>query len=101
MRTVQRQAKAAWDRWTLSLDNLKITEDKDAVAIMLEKTELYLGESSKIIGANLDDVEITCDNEDVITIDREGMKLNAVGAGTAVITAKLPDGDKNIYNERY
>ena len=78
------------------LDNLKITEDKDAVAMMLEKTELYLGESSKIIGANLDDVEITCDNEDVITIDREGMKLNAVGAGTAVITAKLPDGDKTF-----
>jgi len=78
------------------LDNLKITEDKDAVAMMLEKTELYLGETSKIIGANLDDVEITCDNEDVITIDREGMKLNAVGAGTAVITAKLPDGDKTF-----
>lgn len=73
------------------LDNLTITLDEDAVAVSIDKTELYVGETAQLYGSNLDQVTITSDNEDVVTIDPETLVVSAVGAGTATITAALPD----------
>ena len=73
------------------LDNLTITVDEDAVAVSIDKTELYVGETAQLYGSNLDGVEITSSNEDVVTIDPETLVVSAVGAGTATIKAVISD----------
>lgn len=74
------------------LDNLRITPDKDAAAIAIDDTELYLGETAQLYGSRLDQIKISSDNENIAVIDKENWKVNAVGAGTATITAELPNG---------
>ena len=73
------------------LDNLTITVDEDAVAVSIDKTELYVGETAQLYGSNLEGVEITSSNEDVVTIDPETLVVSAVGAGTATIKAVISD----------
>lgn len=79
------------------LDNLTISVDEDAAAVSIDKTELYVGETAQLYGSNLDKVEITSDNEDVVTIDPETLAVSAVGAGTATITAVLPDESRTEF----
>ena len=73
------------------LDNLTITVDEDAVAVSIDKTELYVGETAQLYGSNLEGVQITSSNEDVVTIDPETLVVSAVGAGTATIKAVISD----------
>ena len=73
------------------LDNLTITVDEDAVAVSIDKTELYVGETAQLYGSNLDGVEITSSNEEVVTIDPETLVVSAVGAGTATIKAVISE----------
>lgn len=79
------------------LDNLTITVDEDAVAVAIDTTELYLGETAQLYGSNLDQVELSVSDESVITLDEESLTVSAVGAGTATITASLPDGSETVF----
>ena len=79
------------------LDNLKITLNEDAVAVSIDKTELYVGETAQLYGSNLDKVTITSDNEDVVTIDPETLVVSAVGAGTATITAAISEEESTEF----
>ena len=80
------------------LDNLKITEVKDANAVTVSKTELYLGETAGIYGSNLDDVTWTVvSGEGVVVVDKANNLVKAIGAGTAVVTAVFSDGTEKEF----
>lgn len=68
------------------LDNLVITEDKDATAVVLEETELGLGEVSQIYGSNLDKIVWTSSNPEVAIVE-DGV-VKAFSAGTTTLTAR-------------
>ncbi len=80
-----------------TLDNLVIKENKDAVSVTLEKTELYKGETAKIYGNNLDQVTWTTSNDKVAAVDKETGVVKALAAGTATLTAKLPKDKEVIF----
>ena len=80
------------------LDNLKITENDEAVAVTVEKTDLYLGESSGIFGAGLDKVTWSTDKEDIVSVDKENNQINAVGTGEVTLTASWGDGESETFN---
>lgn len=69
------------------LDNLKITEDKNAVAVSLSKTNLYKGETADIYGSGLDQITWTSSDEAVATVDVKAGKVNALSKGIATLTA--------------
>ena len=75
------------------LDNLKITEVKDAEVVTVSKTELLLGETATILGSNLDKITWTVSKEGVVHVDKANNLVKAVGAGTAVVTATFPSGN--------
>lgn len=75
------------------LDNLTITKDTDTPAAVLEKAELYLGETASIIGQKLEQLTFTSTDEDVVTVDAKNHKINAVGVGTATITAVVSEDE--------
>lgn len=78
-----------------TLDNLVITEEKDAVSVILENTELYKGETAKIYGNNLDQITWKTSDDKVAVVDKEAGVVKALSAGTATLTAKLPK-DKEV-----
>ena len=65
------------------LDNLVITEEKDATSVTLESTELYKGETAKIYGNNLDQITWETSNDKVAVVDKEAGVVKALAAGTA------------------
>lgn len=79
------------------LDNLSITVDSEAITAVMEKTELYKGETASILGQNMDEIGFESSNEDVIKIDLDNYKIMAVGVGSAVVTVDLPDGEIKTY----
>ena len=79
-----------------TLDNLVITEEKDAVSVILENTELYKGETAKIYGNNLDQITWKTSDDKVAVVDKEAGVVKALSAGTATLTAKLPK-DKEVH----
>ena len=79
------------------LDNLVITEDKDAVAVTLSTLNLYKGETSKIYGSGLDKIEWSSSNEDVAVVDKDANVVKALSAGNATIKAILPDGKEVVF----
>lgn len=80
-----------------TLDNLVITEDKDAVAVTLSSTNLYKGEVSKIYGSGLDKIKWTSSDEKVAVIDIKTNLVKALSGGNTTITATLPDGKEVIF----
>ncbi len=78
------------------LDNLKITENDEAVAVTVEKTDLYLGETAEIFGAGLEKVTWTTSDEKVAYVDKDGVK--AVGAGEATITASWGEDQSEAFD---
>ena len=76
------------------LDNLVITEEKDATSVTLESTELYKGETAKIYGNNLDQVTWETSNDKVAVVDKEAGVVKALAAGTATLTATLSKDEK-------
>ena len=74
------------------LDNLVITEDKDAVAVTMSKTEMYKGETSKLYGSGLDKIKWTNEDDKVAVLDAEANVVKALKEGTTKMTAELPDG---------
>lgn len=69
------------------LDNLKITENEDAVAVTIGATELYLGETTSVYGAGLDKVTWNVEDESVVSVDKENQLIKAIGAGETTVTA--------------
>ena len=80
-----------------TLDNLVITEDKDAVAVTLSSTNLYKGETSEIYGSRLDEIEWNSSNEEVAVVDKDANVVKALAAGNSTITATLPDGKEVVF----
>lgn len=80
------------------LDNLVITEDEDAVVVTLEKTTLYKGETANIYGNKLDEVTWESSDESVAVVDKSTSKVKALKAGTATLTANLPNGEVTTFD---
>ncbi|MGN0335171.1 MAG: endo-alpha-N-acetylgalactosaminidase family protein [Lachnospiraceae bacterium] len=79
------------------LDNLKITVDENAVAVAVSDTDLLLGETATIVGSGLDKITWSLDTEGVIQLDTEKLEIKAIGAGTAVLTADLGNGEVQTF----
>lgn len=79
------------------LDNLKITELKDAKAVTVGATELYIGEISEIYGSSLDKLTWAVADDSVVTVDKANNKINAVGAGTTTVTATFDNGESKEF----
>ena len=77
------------------LDNLVITEVKDATSVTLEKTELYKGETAKIYGNQLEQITWKSSDNKVATVDKEAGVVKALKAGTVTLTASFSK-DKEI-----
>lgn len=80
-----------------TLDNLVITEDKDAVAVTLSSTNLYKGETATIYGSGLDKIKWNSSDEKVAVVDKDANVVKALKAGNATITATLPDGKEVVF----
>ena len=74
------------------LDNLKITELKDAEVVTVSKTDLLLGETASIYGSSLDKITWTMSVEGVVELDQAANTIKAIGAGTTVLTATFESG---------
>ncbi len=74
------------------LDNLKITEVKDAEVVTVSKTNLLLGETADIYGSKLDTITWTVSQEGIVEIDQANNQITAVGAGTVDVTATFESG---------
>lgn len=81
-----------WGHQDFILDNLSITEIKDAKAVTVDKTELYLGETAAIYGSGLDEITWTVSDEGIVSVDKENNRINAVGEGSVTVTATFADG---------
>ncbi|WP_066890372.1 endo-alpha-N-acetylgalactosaminidase family protein [Clostridium nigeriense] len=79
------------------LDNLVITEDKDAIAVKLTTTNLYKGEIATIYGSRLDKINWSSSDEKVAVVDKEANVVKALSAGKATITATLPKGEEVVF----
>lgn len=79
------------------LDNLVITEDKDAIAVTLSSLNLYKGEIAKIYGSGLDKIEWTSSNENIAVVDKDANIVKALAGGNTTITATLPNGEEVIF----
>ncbi len=69
------------------LDNLVIKEDPDAVAVTVGASELYLGETTSILGSALEKINWTTSADGVVEVDKENNVIKAIGAGTVTLTA--------------
>ena len=74
------------------LDNLTITELKDAEVVTVSATDLLLNETATIYGSNLDQITWTMSVEGVVEIDQANNTIKAIGAGTTVLTATFESG---------
>ena len=74
-----------------TLDNLVIREKEGAIAVTLDKTELYKGEVAHIYGSGLDQITWNSSDEAVARVDADASQVAALSAGTATLTATLPD----------
>ena len=79
------------------LDNLMITEDSDAVAVTIDKTEMYLGESAEIFGAGLERVTWSADKEGIVAVDKESNRIDSIGTGTVTLTAAYGEGETKTF----
>lgn len=79
------------------LDNLVITEDKDAVAVEISSKNLYKGETAQIYGSGLEQITWTFSDENVVVVDKDANVVKAMAAGTATVTATLPDGTEKVF----
>lgn len=80
------------------LDNLVITEDKDAIAVEISSTNLYKGETAEIYGSSLDKITWTSSDENVVVVDKDANVVKAMAAGAATVTAALPDGTEKVFD---
>lgn len=80
------------------LDNLKITEVKDAKAVTVSDTEMFVGEMADIAGNGLDKITWTMGEEGVVVVDKENQKIKAVGAGEVAVTATFDSGETKTFN---
>ncbi len=78
------------------LDNLVIEEDTEAFELRSEASELYMGETTRLYGANLEGATFTSSDENVATVDPETMVVNAVGGGEVTITATKGDKTSQV-----
>ena len=79
------------------LDNLVITEVKDAIAVTIDKTDMYLGEAATIFGAGLDQVTWTTSKDGVVEVDKDNNKINTIGTGTVTVTAAYGEGETETF----
>lgn len=79
------------------LDNLVITEDKDAVAVTISSENLYKGEVATIYGNDLDKINWISSDEKVAVVDKDANVVKALKAGSATITAVLPGGKEVVF----
>lgn len=79
------------------LDNLVITEDKDAIAVTLSSTNLYKGETATIYGSGLNKIKWNSSDEKVAVVDKDANVVKALAAGNTTITATLPDGKEVVF----
>ena len=75
------------------LDNLKITEDKNAVAVSLSKTNLYKGETADIYGSGLEQITWVSSDESVATVGQNGL-VKALKKGKTTISISNAAGLK-------
>ena len=75
------------------LDNLKITEVKDAKAVTISATDLYLGETAEIYGSSLDEITWTTSKDGVVAVDKAAGTIAAIGAGEVTLTATFATGE--------
>lgn len=74
------------------LDNLVITEADNAEVVTISEKDLLLGESADIAGSGLDKIEWTVSEDGIVEVDKANNVINAIGAGTVVVTATFPSG---------
>ena len=74
------------------LDNLVITEAKNAEVVTVSATNLLLGESADIKGSGLEKITWTMDKEGVVEVDKANNKIKAIGGGKATVTATFESG---------
>ena len=80
------------------LDNLKITEVKDAKAVTVSATDLYLGEKANIYGSSLDEITWTTSADGVVKVDKEAGTIAAIGAGSVTVTATFATGETESFD---
>ena len=73
------------------LDNLVIRENKEAVNVTLDKTTIYLGETAKIHGSNLENITWESSDATIAAVDTKELVVRGLRKGTATITATLPE----------
>ena len=92
-----KSGSGAMGQTDFTLDNLIITEDKDAVAVTLSSTNLYKGETATIYGSGLDKIKWNSSDEKVAVVDKDANVVKALSAGHSTITATLPDGKEVVF----
>ena len=92
-----KSGSGAMGQTDFTLDNLVITEDKDAVAVTLSSTNLYKGETATIYGSGLDKIKWNSSDEKVAVVDKDANVVKALSAGHSTITATLPDGKEVVF----
>ena len=80
------------------LDNLVIKEDKDAKAVTVSATNLYLGETAEIYGSSLEEITWTTSKDGVVAVDKEAGTIAAIGAGSVTVTATFATGEAENFN---
>lgn len=78
------------------LDNLVIKEDTEAFELRTEASELYMGETTRLYGANLSGAVITSSDEKVAVVDPETLVVSAVGGGEVTFTATKGDKTSEV-----
>lgn len=79
------------------LDNLKITVLDSAEVVTVSKTNLLLGETAQIYGSSLDKITWTVSKDGIVEVDKANNVINAVGAGTVVVTATFESGKTEAF----
>ncbi|MDU3351112.1 MAG: glycoside hydrolase family 101 beta sandwich domain-containing protein, partial [Clostridium sp.] len=92
-----KSGSGAMGQTDFTLDNLVITEDKDAVAVTLSSTNLYKGETATIYGSGLDKIKWNSSDVKVAVVDKDANVVKALSAGHSTITATLPDGKEVVF----
>ncbi len=81
----------------LILDNLKITVVEDAVAAVIANDSLYLGETTQIVGSNLDSIDWSVSGDtDKLVFNEKDLTVTCLGVGTITITYTIGDEIKTF-----
>ncbi len=87
-----RVTEGAWGQMDFILDNLVITEDKNAEVVTLSATDLLLNDNVEIFGTKLDTITWEMSKEGIVKYNQANNTFRAIGAGETTLTATFPSG---------